>query len=59
MQDNGCGFQEGQPAGTGIGLIALREHAEALEGTCIISSGEVPGGGGGVRIVVRFPLEPE
>jgi two-component system NarL family sensor kinase len=59
MQDNGCGFPEGQPAGSGIGLSALREHAEALDGTCVISGSEVPGGGGGVRIVVRLPLDPD
>jgi two-component system NarL family sensor kinase len=59
MQDNGRGFPEGQLAGTGIGLTALREHAEALDGTCVISGAEVPGGGGGVIIVVRLPLDSD
>lgn len=56
MQDNGCGFQQGLSAGNGIGLTALREHAEALDGTCVISGGDAVGG---VRIIVRLPLDPD
>jgi signal transduction histidine kinase len=38
----------------GIGLVAMREHAEALGGTCDVSSGP-----SGVVISVRLPVDAE
>jgi two-component system NarL family sensor kinase len=51
MEDNGHGFLDAAPERKGIGLQAVREHSEALGGTC-----EVAGGPEGVRIRVRLPL---
>lgn len=52
FEDNGRGFPEQAPAGTGIGLRAIRRHASALGGVCDISNAP----GGGVRIAVRLPV---
>ena len=58
IQDNGHGLPKGPVvSGGGIGLTALREHAEALDGTCVISSGGADGEG--TRILVRLPLDPD
>jgi two-component system, NarL family, sensor histidine kinase UhpB len=54
LEDNGCGFPQESAAGKGIGLVAIREHAEALEGTCHISSNT-----DGVRICVQLPLSAD
>ncbi len=58
LRDNGRGIPQDQPAGPGIGLTAIREHAAALDGTCSISSGAAPGAMG-VMVVVRLPLDPD
>ena len=54
VEDNGGGFPEGVSGRKGIGLMAIREHAVDLGGTCDISSGS-----SGVRILVRLPLDPD
>lgn len=60
IRDNGRGFPLGSLTGGGIGLTALREHAEALEGTCVISGGGAHGQDpGGVGIVIRLPLDQD
>jgi two-component system NarL family sensor kinase len=59
LRDNGRGIPQDQPAGPGIGLTAIREHATALDGTCSISSGGASGIMGGVMIIVRLPLDPD
>ena len=51
LEDNGRGFPSEGAGYTGIGLLAIREHAEALGGTCDISSRPT-----GVRIRVQLPL---
>lgn len=48
--DNGHGFTSDKTA-KGIGLSALREHAQALDGACEITSGPT-----GTTVVVRLPL---
>lgn len=50
IEDNGHGFTDQEPP-KGIGLRALREHAQALDGTCEITSGPA-----GTIVVVRLPL---
>jgi signal transduction histidine kinase len=60
IHDNGRGFPPGLPTGGGIGLTAIREHAEALDGTCVISGGGTNGEGlGGAGIVIRLPLDQD
>lgn len=54
VEDNGRGFPARPTGRTGIGLVAIREHAEGLGGTCTISSGPQ-----GVAIRVRLPLAVE
>jgi signal transduction histidine kinase len=54
LEDNGHGFPTEATLAKGIGLLAIREHVEALEGSCDISSGP-----GGVRIRVQLPLAAE
>lgn len=55
LQDNGHGFQKGASSGRGgIGLMAIREHTEALGGICNISSTR-----GGVSVRVQLPLSAE
>jgi len=54
VRDNGRGLDAGQPRGDGIGLVAIREHAEALGGTFGISSGP-----GGTTVTVRIPAGGE
>lgn len=50
IEDNGHGF--GKTAhGNGIGLDALHEHANALDGSCEISSGPT-----GTIVVIQLPL---
>ncbi len=51
VADNGHGFGRDQPAGSGIGLAALKEHSEALGGACSFASGPA-----GVTVTVRIPL---
>jgi signal transduction histidine kinase len=51
LEDNGRGFPGEGAVNKGIGLLAIREHAEALGGTCDISSRPT-----GVRIRLQFPL---
>ncbi len=52
LEDNGHGFPaETSPAGRGIGLQAMREHAADLGGSCDIASSPE-----GVRISVRLPI---
>ncbi len=50
IEDNGHGFAN-PVRGTGIGLEALHEHSNALEGSCEISSGPA-----GTTVVVQLPL---
>jgi two-component system, NarL family, sensor kinase len=54
VQDNGGGFPMDSSRPAGIGLIALREHAADLGGTCGIASSS-----SGVRVVVRLPMDPD
>jgi signal transduction histidine kinase len=54
LQDNGGGFSKDSSQPAGIGLIAIREHAADLGGTCEIASNS-----NGVRIVVRLPMDPD
>jgi signal transduction histidine kinase len=55
LEDNGHGFPlEPSSSAKGIGLIAIREHTQALGGICHISSD-----GNGVRIRVQLPLTAE
>lgn len=51
IEDNGRGFAEPASGRKGIGLVALREHAESLGGTCEFSSSTA-----GVSVIVRVPL---
>jgi signal transduction histidine kinase len=51
VEDNGHGFPQESPAGKGIGLVAMHEHANELGGVCDISSR-----GDGVRIRVQLPF---
>jgi signal transduction histidine kinase len=53
VEDNGCGFADGSPH-TGIGLLALSEHANALGGACHVSSGPA-----GSLVVVHLPLRED
>jgi two-component system, NarL family, sensor kinase len=48
--DDGVGFGPGQRSG--VGLIAMRERASELGGTCTINSVT----GTGTRVLVRLPL---
>ncbi len=50
IEDNGNGFDRAIP-GKGIGLQALNDHANALGGTCEISSGPA-----GTAVVIKLPL---
>jgi signal transduction histidine kinase len=54
VEDNGRGFQSEQSDAEGIGLLAIREHTEALDGQCDIS-----GSPGGVSVRIRLPLLAE
>jgi len=54
VEDNGHGFPAHSAGNKGIGLVAIREHAESLEGTCDILSNPV-----GVTVVVRLPLDAD
>jgi signal transduction histidine kinase len=54
LEDNGRGFPLEAAANKGIGLVAIREHAEALGGVCNISSNA-----DGVRICVQLPLSAD
>jgi len=56
IRDNGKGLNPDAPKGSGIGLVALREHAEALGGTVNIASGPV-----GTTVTVLLPTgeDPE
>jgi two-component system, NarL family, sensor kinase len=54
LQDNGRGLPEDSSRRSGIGLVAIREHAADLGGTCEIASSST-----GVRIVVRLPGDPD
>jgi len=54
IEDNGSGFKETTGSSSGIGLLAIREHADALDGFCDISSGA-----DGVTVLVRLPLDPD
>lgn len=51
IRDNGKGLTPGAPKGSGIGLLALHEHSEALGGSTDIASGP-----GGTTVTVRIPL---
>jgi signal transduction histidine kinase len=51
VEDNGHGFQPDTPGRKGIGLTAIREHAESLGGACNVLSNPL-----GVTVVVRLPL---
>ncbi|HEX4136298.1 MAG TPA: sensor histidine kinase [Bryobacteraceae bacterium] len=54
LEDNGRGFPLDATVNKGIGLVAIREHAEALGGVCNISSNAE-----GVRICVQLPLSAD
>lgn len=53
IEDNGHGFS-GDAQGRGIGLQALQEHADTLDGVCRITSGPT-----GTMITVELPLTEE
>lgn len=52
--DDGCGIASSQLAG--VGLLGMRERATELGGTCLI---EPRAGGGGTRVLARFPFSQE
>jgi signal transduction histidine kinase len=54
IEDNGHGFPRRAKTGTGIGIRAIREHADALGGTSNVSSGV-----NGTQVTVRLPLLEE
>ncbi len=49
VQDDGQGLADGRPAG--VGLVSMRERAEELGGTCIVTSDET-----GTFVAARLPL---
>lgn len=51
VEDNGAGLRHNQPNGTGFGLVSMRERAEALGGTVLLS----PASPRGARLEVRLP----
>jgi PAS domain S-box-containing protein len=51
IRDNGCGMDSAKP-GRGLGLIGMRERAEALGGTLVVASGPERG----TTITVGIPL---
>jgi hypothetical protein len=56
VEDSGLGFGTASTAGTGVGLEHVRERLAAVYGAAgVIEIGETTGGG--VRIVLRIPLQ--
>lgn len=51
VEDDGAGVAPG--TASGVGLLAMRERATEVGGSCEIVS---PGGGAGTRVVARLPL---
>ena len=49
VRDDGQGLADGRPAG--VGLVSMRERAEELGGTCIVTSDET-----GTLVDARLPL---
>jgi signal transduction histidine kinase len=54
IRDNGRGFDVARAEGSGVGLSSMRERAESLGGSLLISSAA-----GGTRIELRVPLAPK
>ena len=52
IADGGAGFAAASPSRSGIGLVSMRERADAVGGTITIESSV----GGGTRIAVSIPL---
>ena len=50
VRDDGQGLADGRPAG--VGLVSMRERAEELGGTCIVTSDET-----GTLVDARLPLD--
>jgi len=53
VTDDGCGFDPERVAGEGLGLTSIRDRAQAVGGTCYITSRP-----GRTCIEVRVPAEP-
>jgi signal transduction histidine kinase len=54
VEDNGCGPAGGRfGSGRGLGVIGMRERAQALGGTFALKEREA----GGTSLVVTLPLE--
>ena len=55
VADDGCGIKPAQLSGTGsLGLIGMRERAEAFNGTVVVAAQEPCG----TRAILRLPLGP-
>jgi signal transduction histidine kinase len=52
IEDDGRGFDAGQDADGGIGLLGMRERIELLEGSLVVESSR----GAGTTLVVEVPL---
>jgi signal transduction histidine kinase len=55
IADAGVGFDPRDVPHTGLGLVSMRERVAILNGQLAIDA--VPGGG--TRVIVRIPLEPQ
>jgi len=59
IEDDGCGPPARRPSGAGavpgLGVIGMRERAQALGGTFTFESR----GDGGTRVAVRLPTVPQ
>jgi len=55
VEDDGVGMWNGRRAGSGFGLLSMRERAEELGGVCRIESAP----GGGTLVSATLPLPPQ
>lgn len=55
VEDDGCGIENGAPAG--FGLRGMQERVQALGGTCTVGPGS--DGGTRLRVVIPLPDRPE
>lgn len=53
VRDDGVGFGQAAPSGTGVGLGSIRSRADELGGRCLISSGST-----GTTVELLLPLQP-